>query len=71
MGTTSKDKTPIIKALISRYNHSSRVYVGDNAGDCTATHAAGIPFVWAAYGFGKNVAGADYTICSINELPSI
>ncbi len=71
MGATGKDKTANIKALISRYNLSNPVYVGDTAGDCTATHAAGIPFVWAAYGFGKNVAGADYTICSINELPSI
>ena len=71
MGATGKDKTANIKALISRYNLSNPVYVGDTAGDCTATHAAGIPFVWAAYGFGENSRGADYTICSINELPSI
>ena len=43
MGATGKDKTANIKALISRYNLSNPVYVGDTAGDCTATHAAGIP----------------------------
>jgi len=49
-------------ALVCRRNAlDCAVYVGDTQGDLDAADAAGLPFIWASYGFG-----------SINrELPSI
>lgn len=68
IGLNGKDKTENIRTLAERYNLKAPVYIGDTEGDCRSTHAAGIPFVWAAYGFGRNVAAPDYTIHRINEL---
>ena len=47
---TSKGKT--IRTLMDRYNIESCAYVGDTQGDYEATVEAGIPFIWASYGFG-------------------
>ena len=47
---TSKGKT--IRALMEKYNIQNCAYVGDTQGDYEATVEAGIPFLWAAYGFG-------------------
>lgn len=44
--------------------------MGDTEGDQKAAAFAGIPFVFASYGFGE-VSGADYTInrfCDLLEL---
>lgn len=70
-GQTGCEKDVNIASLVKRYNLQSAVYVGDTQGDCTSTHLAGLPFVWAAYGFGGNVAQADYTINSISDLLKI
>ena len=47
---TSKGKT--IRTLIEKYNIGSCVYIGDTQGDYEATLEAGVPFIWASYGFG-------------------
>ena len=47
---TSKGKT--IRALMEKYDIQNCAYVGDTQGDYEATVEAGIPFLWAAYGFG-------------------
>ena len=47
---TSKGKT--IRTLMQRHNIRSCVYIGDTQGDYEATLEAGIPFIWASYGFG-------------------
>ena len=47
---TSKGKT--IRALMQRHNIRSCAYIGDTQGDYEATLEAGIPFIWASYGFG-------------------
>lgn len=47
---TSKGKT--IRTLMQRHNIRSCAYIGDTQGDYEATLEAGIPFIWAAYGFG-------------------
>lgn len=47
---TSKGKT--IRTLMQRHNIRSCAYIGDTQGDYEATLEAGIPFVWASYGFG-------------------
>lgn len=52
-GRTEKTKAENIKLLISRNNLKSPVYVGDTQGDSDACKEAGVPFIWATYGFGK------------------
>ena len=47
---TSKGKT--IRTLMARHGVSSAVYIGDTQGDYEATVEAGIPFIWATFGFG-------------------
>lgn len=66
-GDTGVDKDVNIRTLIERYNLKRPVYVGDIQRDCDSTHAAGIEFVWAAYGFGK-VVDADFRIDCFDQL---
>ena len=47
---TSKGKT--IRTLMEKHNIQSCAYVGDTQGDYEATVEAGVPFIWATYGFG-------------------
>lgn len=67
-GRTGMAKGHNIKLLLERNNISSAVYVGDTVGDEKATRFAGLPFIYAKYGFGKVVA-PDAVIESIKELP--
>ena len=55
-------------ALLARRNGLAAVYVGDTQGDCDAAHAAGVPFIHAAYGFGT-VEG-EFSISALEELPA-
>jgi len=52
-GDTGKGKAENIRLLVERNNLKSPVYVGDTNGDYEACKKAGVPFIWAAYGFGK------------------
>ena len=52
---------------MERNDIKSAVYVGDTEGDEKASRYAGIPFIYAAYGFGKAVS-PDAVIKSIEEL---
>ena len=47
---TSKGKT--IRTLMEKYGVADCAYIGDTQGDYEATLEAGVPFIWAAYGFG-------------------
>lgn len=67
-GVNGLEKDANISQLVERYNLTGSAYVGDTAGDCTDTHAAGLPFIWASYGFGRDVADADYVITNITQL---
>lgn len=69
-GDTGNAKADNILQIIHDYNLNSPVYVGDTDGDYKATKAAGIPFVYAAYGFGT-VTTPDYTIKQPKELLNI
>lgn len=51
-GDTGTGKGRTILALMERYQIRSCAYVGDTQGDLEASREAGIPFIWAAYGFG-------------------
>ena len=66
-GNTLLSKGENIKLVIDRNNLKNPIYVGDTKGDMEASNYAGIPFVYAAYGFGK-VEVFDYKINDISEL---
>ena len=66
-GNTLLSKGENIKLVIDRNNLKNPIYVGDTKGDMEASNYAGIPFVYAAYGFGK-VESFDYKIADISEL---
>lgn len=50
-GDTGTGKGQTIRTLMEKYAVSSCAYIGDTQGDLDATAEAGIPFIWAAYGF--------------------
>lgn len=51
-GNTGCQKGENIRTLMERNQVQEAVYVGDTQGDYLAARFAGIPFVYAAYGFG-------------------
>lgn len=63
-------KADNIRLLIERNHLEYPVYMGDTLGDATATKEAGIPFIYARYGFG-HVDEYDYVIDSFEELLEI
>lgn len=67
---TKLPKGENIKILMQRNNIKDAVYVGDIQGDFEASKLAGIPMIYASYGFGK-VENPNYTINDIKELPSL
>ena len=71
-GHTGLQKDENITLLMERNGiaREDAVYIGDTMGDFTATHKAGIKFVFAAYGFG-DVDAPDYSVDSIKELLSL
>ena len=66
-GRTGLSKGDNINLIITRNNLSTPIYVGDTVGDLYAARYAGIPFVYAKYGFG-NVSDYDYAIEKFDEL---
>lgn len=67
-GRTQKPKGDNIKMLMERNGITRAVYVGDTQGDCDAAAQAGIPFVFARYGFGS-VNRHDAVVSSVTEIP--
>lgn len=51
-GNTGKGKAENLKLLCERNNLKNPIYVGDTQGDLNACNEAGVPFIWASYGFG-------------------
>lgn len=66
-GRTGLSKGENINLIIERNNLSSPVYVGDTQGDLEAARFAGIPFIYAEYGFGQ-VSEYEMKIKSFEEL---
>lgn len=66
-GNTGKGKGENIKRVIERNNLDEVIYVGDTQGDYEATVFAGIPFVFAKYGF-SSVENCYLAIDDIKEL---
>lgn len=69
-GDTGLPKGKNIAEIIRRHHLGAPVYVGDTQGDYLAAREAGIPFVHAAYGYGK-VDSPDYAISQVSELAAI
>lgn len=66
-GDTGKLKGDNIRIIMERNGIEKAVYVGDTQGDAKACRKAGIPMVFAAYGFGK-VEEEHVTIQEFSEL---
>lgn len=69
-GRTGLSKGENIKLVIERNNIKNAIYVGDTISDKKAALFAGIPFVYAEYGFGS-VDEYDYIIKDISELKEL
>ncbi|BCJ95597.1 haloacid dehalogenase [Anaerocolumna cellulosilytica] len=69
-GRTGRLKAENIRMVMERNSLKNPVYVGDTNGDATAAKKAGIPFIYARYGFGE-VAEYERSIDSIKELPAL
>ena len=69
-GDTGLLKDENIKLIAKRNNLKSPVYVGDTQRDADACAKAGVPIVYASYGFGK-VKSPDYTIAEPFDLISL
>ena len=67
-GRTGLDKGDNIRLIMERNGVSRAVYIGDTQGDADAAAKAGIPLIFAAYGFGS-VPDAKHVIHSFSELP--
>ena len=51
-GDTGTQKGATIRTLMEKHHLTDAVYIGDTQGDLDASREAGLPFVWASYGFG-------------------
>ena len=61
-------KADNIRLVMDRNGAGRAVYVGDIQKDADAAHEAGIPCIWAAYGFGE-IRDAEAAIDRFEELP--
>ncbi|UOQ92298.1 HAD family hydrolase [Halobacillus shinanisalinarum] len=69
-GRTGLSKGENINLIIERNNLSKPFYVGDTEGDLKAARYAGIPFVYAKYGFGQ-VSEYDDVLEKFDDLAKI
>ncbi|MCR5808793.1 MAG: HAD family hydrolase [Clostridiales bacterium] len=70
IGRTGLHKDGNIKLIVERNGLEKAVYVGDTERDMHAAHSAGVPFIHAAYGFGRGFK-PEYSIGSFRELPEL
>ena len=68
-GRTGLLKAGNIRLVMERNGAEKAVYIGDIHKDCDASHEAGIPCIWAAYGFGT-ISDAEATVREFKELPA-
>ena len=69
-GDTGTEKGCTILELMRRHNIENAVYIGDTQGDYEATVVAGIPFVFAAFGFGSP-EGYAARLGDFRDLPQV
>jgi phosphoglycolate phosphatase len=66
-GRSGKLKADNIRMVVERNGLESPMYVGDTLGDAKASKEAGVPFIFARYGFGE-VEDYVAAIDSLNDL---
>lgn len=59
-GNTGQPKPENLRRLIARNALARPVFVGDTSGDQRAAEACGVPFIHAAYGFGRCPSAAAF-----------
>ena len=69
-GRTGLPKADNIRLVVQRHRLAHPVYVGDTQGDRDSAAKAGVPFIYARYGFGE-VSDYEGVIDSIRELPAM
>jgi phosphoglycolate phosphatase len=69
-GRTGRPKSENIKSIVERNRLNSPVYIGDTIWDFDAATAADVPFIFAAYGFGK-VDNAERAVKDFKELSEL
>ncbi|WP_409298937.1 HAD family hydrolase [Peribacillus sp. SCS-26] len=69
-GRTGLTKGENIKLIMERNSLLKAIYVGDTESDRKAAETAGVPFVYADYGFGTPLS-YDYKISSLQELKEL
>ncbi|MFD0748540.1 HAD family hydrolase [Mucilaginibacter calamicampi] len=67
-GTKNMPKADNIKDIVNDHGLKAPVYVGDTMGDYNAAVGAGVPFIFAAYGFGKVDEDQAATIEQVSDL---
>jgi phosphoglycolate phosphatase len=70
-GTKNAPKAENIMDIVNDHNLKAPVYVGDTMGDFTSAYKAGVPFIFADYGFGKVEEGQIATIEHFTDLLEI
>ena len=67
-GTKGNPKAENIKDIVNDHQLKAPVYVGDTKGDFDSATKAGVPFIFADYGFGKVESGQIATISTFADL---
>jgi phosphoglycolate phosphatase len=70
-GTKGNPKADNIRDIVIDHNLKNPVYIGDTMGDYESATKAGVPFIFASYGFGKVENGQIATIDNFEELEQI
>ena len=70
IGRTGLHKGENISLILERNGLEKAVYAGDTERDMHAAHSAGLPFIHAAYGFGRGFT-PEYSMASFRELPDL
>ncbi|TWR25783.1 HAD family hydrolase [Mucilaginibacter pallidiroseus] len=70
-GTKGNPKADNIRDIVNDHQLKAPVYIGDTMGDYNAAQEAGVPFIFASYGFGVVEEGQVATINFFEELKEI
>ncbi len=67
-GTKGNPKFQNIKDIVNDHDLAAPVYIGDTKGDYDSATKAGVPFIFADYGFGVVEDGQIATISAVSDL---